>query len=111
VYYGSRLVAYNATRGGIARAAQVIAGLKPVLTVFGLRPALKGFHRQADAQRLGYVFQILGFSKLADLVAAELPPHPEIVQLQKGSRSAERSVGYDSRWHVADNVGLVSHLR
>lgn len=105
------LVDYVACIGGIQRAADLISGLKPVMSVTGLRAALKADTRRAAQQRLGFVLQTLEWPRLAAEVAKRLEqsddvlsPAPSLV-LQVGT-PIDRAAPSAQPWNVIDNIGL-----
>ena len=102
------LIAYYHAIGGVARAAEVIAGMKSSITVRGLRTALKAESESAIKQRLGYVFQTIGW----EAMAAEVQRHlghklaPAVLQ----PRAATRHGPINLPWNVIDNIGLKNQL-
>lgn len=99
------LIEYSHRIGGIARAADVISGMAPVLTVAGLREALARDPRHPAHQRLGYVLQTLGLKEsLIKEVMRHLPKLRRPVPLQTQLQCTVESV--IEPWQVIDNVGL-----
>jgi hypothetical protein len=109
------LVDYASRLGGIRRAADVIAGMKPVMSVAGLRAALKADTRRAVQQRLGYVLQTLEMPNLAAEVARRIEllnkAHPVgaavALQVRVPVDKAARAV---PPWNVFDNIALQGNL-
>lgn len=101
------LLAFQHCVGGVARAANVIAGLLPAMTVNGWRRALP-FSRVVVRQRTGYVLEALGARRFANLVQASLPSKLRSVLLQSATPSL--GTGGQLPWQVDDNVGLQGEL-
>ena len=103
------LIAYYHAIGGVARAAEVVAGMRSSITVRGLRTALKAEPESAVKQRLGYVFQTLGWEAMAAEVQRQLARKlaPAILQ----PRAATRQGSIALPWNVIDNIDLKSHLK
>lgn len=102
------LVVFNQCIGGTERAAQVILGLLPTMSAAGLRQALVAESRVAVKQRLGYIFEILGATKLANVVEASLPVRTLRILLQLATPSTGASV--IAPWGVVDNIELKAKL-
>ena len=102
------LTAYHHAIGGVARAAEVIAGMKSSITVRGLRAALKAEPESAIKQRLGYVFQTIGWEALAAEVQRHLARKLAPAVLQP--RTPMRHGAVALPWNVVDNIDLKSHL-
>lgn len=99
------LIEYSHRIGGVARAADVIAGMAPVLTVAGLRRALARDPRHLAHQRLGYILQTLGLKEpLVTEVARHLQKLSRPVPLQ--THLPYTAEGLIEPWFVIDNVGL-----
>lgn len=104
------LVAFNQRIGGISRAGEVILGMKPMLTVAGLRKALVAEPQTAVKQRLGYVLDLLGMNQLAKVVEKSLPARlaPTLLQSQgKAAAPSTPPTQVVGRWNVVDNLGLL----
>ena len=97
------LLAFHHCVGGVARAAEVVAGLVPAMTAEGWRRALP-FAPVVVRQRAGYVLDTLGAQRFAKLVQASLPSKLRPVLLQSATPS--RGTGGQLPWQVEDNVGL-----
>jgi predicted transcriptional regulator of viral defense system len=97
------LVSFQQSVGGVARAADVVAGLLPAMTTEGWRRALH-LENIAVKQRMGYVLEVLGAQKYAKLVEASMPAKLRQVRLQ----STMPSLGTDWQmpWQVEDNIRL-----
>ena len=59
------LIAFSDRIGGIRRVTDVIADLKGVINLVGLRAALRAETQTSIKQRLGYVLSILGLDRMA----------------------------------------------
>lgn len=93
--------------GGVARGAEVIAGLLPAMTAEGWRRALP-FSRVVVRQRTGYVLDALGAHRFTNLVQASLPSKLRPVLLQSATPSL--GMGVQLPLQVDDNVGLRGEL-
>ena len=102
------LVAFNQSIGGTERAAEVILGLLPTMSAAGLRQALVAESKVTVKQRLGYIFEILGATKLASVVEASLPARTMRILLQLAAPSTSASV--IAPWGVVDNIELKAKL-
>ena len=102
------LIAYYHAIGGVVRAAEVIAGMKSSMTVRGLRTALQAESQSAIKQRLGYVFQILGWKSFAAEVQRHLSRKlaPAVLQTRAPRLRGEIALP----WNVIDNIDLESNL-
>jgi hypothetical protein len=100
------LIAFNHRIGGISRAFEVIADLKSVMTVVGLRAALRAETQASVKQRLGYVLSSLGLERMAEEVRISLPKRLALTLLQTESPVAHGSRDACQPWMVLDNVGL-----
>lgn len=99
------LIEYSHSIGGVARAADVIAGMAPVLTVAGLRRALVPYPRHPAHHRLGYILHTLGLKEsLTTEVARHLPKLRRPVPLQTHLPYTVEDV--IEPWLVIDNMGL-----
>lgn len=102
------LIAYSHRIGGIRQVTQVIADLKPAMTLAGLRQALTAEAQTSVKQRFGYVLQTLGWERMAAEVHKDLPSRLAAVHLQTHVQ-ASRPVGSICQpWMVLDNIGLGS---
>ena len=104
------LVAFNASVGGIVRAAQVIFGLLPAMDIAGLKKALAAETTTTTKQRLGYILETIGASKLARIVAANLPERTARILLQPWAVSTKDRPGAVLPWNVMDNINLSKEL-
>jgi len=102
------LIAYSHRIGGISRASQVIADLKPVMTLAGLRQALAAETQTSVKQRLGYVLQSLGWESMAAEVHKDLPARLAVVPLQTHAQAGKLVGKTCQPWMVLDNIGLGS---
>ena len=101
------LLAFQHCVGGVARAAEVIAGLLPVMTASGWRRALP-LAPVAVRQRMGYVLTALGAHRFAKLVQASLPSKLRPVLLQYATPPL--GTGGPLPWRVEDNAELKGAL-
>jgi len=104
------LVVFNASVGGIARAAQVIAGLLPVMSSAGMKKALAVETTITVKQRLGYILETVGAPKLAKVVAASLPERTARILLQPWAVNTKDRPVTVSPWNVTDNIDLSKEL-
>ena len=104
------LVAFNWRIGGIRRAAQVIAGMKPVMTTTGLRQALAAEPQTAVKQRLGYVLEVLGMNQLAKVVEKALPARLALADLQTRGKARWVPGEAIAPWRVVDNIEFAKDL-
>ncbi len=102
------LIAYSHRIGGIDRAAHVIAGMKPSMTIAGLSKALRAETESAVKQRLGYVFQVLGWEKQATEVQRHLTGKLTPAVLQPRAETLRGAMVLP--WRVIDNVDLKDRL-
>lgn len=101
------LMTFQQSIGGVARAAEVIAGLLPAMTAEGWRRALP-FENTATKQRTGYVLEILGALKYAKIIEASLPAKLRQISLQSATPSL--GTGWQTTWQVEDNLRLKESL-
>lgn len=97
------LVAFEHCVGGIARAADIIAGLLSAMTNEGWHRALK-YAPLTVRQRTGYVLQTLGSQRFAQTIQKTLPSKLRCIRLQSSMPTC--SLDVKQPWHVLDNVGL-----
>lgn len=92
------LVRYPEHSGGIGRASELIAELKPKLTVTGFRRALAAPLETALLQRTGYLLEALGMEAQSRLVAAALKDR----RLQRTDLDVDNSISAmpRNRWNV-----------
>jgi AbiEi antitoxin C-terminal domain len=100
------LIAFSHRIGGVRRATEVIAELKGVMSVVGLRTALRAETQISVKQRLGYVFSILGLERMAEEARRSLPKRLAVALLQTQTPVAHRASDVHQPWMVLDNVGL-----
>ena len=96
------LIAFNHRIGGIARALEVIVGLKPQLSVTGLGHAIAAGVPTTVLQRAGYLFETSGWPAFAATVERALPARFPKTPLQ--TRGSRPNGTPDARWAVIDNV-------
>ena len=98
------LIRYAARIGGIGRAVETLRPLLPLIDQTELRAVLDAENQTATAQRLGYILEKTGKTKLAAIVAYWLPAQRPAILL--ASTSASRSSGpAASPWRIFDNSG------
>lgn len=101
------LIAFSHRIGGIRRAAEVIADLRPAITLAGLKEALNAESQTAVKQRLGYVLALLGLDRMAAEVQKGLSERLALVVLQTHAGSNYSKAGVSQPWMVLDNIDLV----
>lgn len=97
------LVRYAGSLGGIERAAETIQPMLPFMRASELRKTLEAEGELASAQRLGYLLQHAGATKLAKAVADGLPKTKKNVPLALGIK-AERDMPVDPTFNVIVNT-------
>jgi len=102
------LIAFSDRIGGIHRVIEVMADLKEVIGLVGLRAALSAEPQTSIKQRLGYVLTHLGLARMAEEVRRSLPKRLAVVALQTQAPVAQRPNHPRRPWMVLDNVGLDS---
>jgi len=100
------LIAFSYRLGGIRRVTEVVADLKRVMSLVGLRTALRAETQTSVKQRLGYVLSILGLDRMAEEVRRTLPKRLAVALLQSQAPVARRTRDVRQPWMVLDNVGL-----
>lgn len=96
------LIRYADRIGGIGRAVETIRPLLPRIGQTELRAVLEAEDETATAQRLGYVFEKTGQSKLAAVIDNWLPARRRAIPLaMTADRRSEAPLA--ARWHVRDN--------
>lgn len=98
------LIAFSHRLGGIERALDVIKGLKETMTVTGMRSAIGAGVPVTILQRIGYVFEMLRFDSLADLVQSALPISFPPALLQAHGQRAQGPAR--EPWAIVDNLKL-----
>jgi hypothetical protein len=96
------LVRYAARIGGIDRAAEAIKPLLPKLRVRELKRVLNVGNMPPIAQRLGFVFEVIGAKRLADAAYNWLPDKLTTVPLSP-MRSERSNFQLIERWQVLNN--------
>ena len=98
------LIRYATSIGGIERAAETIGPLLPVLRARELKRVLEAENEPAIAQRLGFVIEVGGAKKLAQVIYDWLPDKLVTVPLSplKGER---KNIPVVERWQVLNNSG------
>ena len=99
------LIRYAARIGGIGRAAETIALLLSLMRPAELRRVLKIEDEPATAQRLGFVLENLGATKLTKIVQDWLPSALILVPLVPGLRSNAPEI---KRWRILNNAGEIA---
>jgi hypothetical protein len=97
------LVRYAGSLGGIERAAETVQPMLPLMRVSELRKTLEAESELASAQRLGFIFQHAGATKIAKAVADCLPKTKKNVPLALGIM-AERDMPVDPTFNVIINA-------
>ena len=96
------LVTYAPRIGGIERAVETLIPLLPLMRTAELKHVLEVENRTASAQRLGYILEKAGNSKLAELVHAWLPRQLPVIPLAVAAPSRANDVVV-GRWRITDN--------
>lgn len=102
------LIVFGHAIGGIARAAEVIDGMRKSMTAAGMRQALASESRNPVKQRLGYVLEVLGMEKLVPAVWHSIHSEAKSIMLQTHTVGAPARGTTPSRWKVIDNIGLAA---
>lgn len=100
------LIAFSHRIGGIPRVTEVIENLKGMMSLVGLRTALRAETQTSVKQRLGYVLSILGLDRMAEEVQRSLPERLAVVILQTQAPLARGTSNARQPWMVLDNIGL-----
>jgi AbiEi antitoxin C-terminal domain len=100
------LIAFSHRIGGIRRVTEVIADLKGMMSLVGLRTALRAETQTSVKQRLGYVLSILGLDRMAEEVRRSLPKRLAVAPLQTQAPVSRGASDAHQPWMVLDNVGL-----
>ncbi len=98
------LIRYATRIGGIERAAETIVPLLPVLRASALKRALVAENEPTVAQRLGFVLETGGATRLAQVVHDWLPKQLKPVPLSSLS-GARKGVPIIERWQILNNSG------
>jgi hypothetical protein len=105
------LVAYAHRIGGIARAVETIADLRPKITRKGLVRALNAQQETPNKQRLGFILQTLGWQDMCGVVAASLTGRRLPVMLQTHTPVNKGVKVADPQWMVVDNISMAPALQ
>jgi hypothetical protein len=105
------LIAFSDRIGGIRRVTDVIADLKGVISLVGLRAALRAETQTSTKQRLGYVLNVLGLDRMAEEVRRTLPKRVAVAPLQTQAPAVRGANDARRPWMVIDNVGLDNERR
>jgi hypothetical protein len=97
------LIRYAGRIGGIGRAVETLRPLLPKISPTELRQVLQAEAEVATAQRLGYVLEKLGQTKLADVVDEWLPRR-RLIPLA-GNATGGKEQSRSARWQVQDGTG------
>lgn len=96
------LMRFVKASGHLDHVASVIAQLVPLLNPEGLVSALKVVHDIPNAQRLGYLLDVLRQRKLSTPVHRWVKPHIERFQPLRPGQSVD-DAGENKRWHLLIN--------
>jgi predicted transcriptional regulator of viral defense system len=99
------LVRYSARMGGISRVAETIAPMVPNMDKGRLEEALEAANEPALGQRLGYVLEFLGGTKLAQTIEEWLPASPPWALLELGTPNRTNAI--ISRWRLRANARIL----
>ncbi len=104
------LLRYAHRIGGAGRAVETIRQLLPAMRPTRLAAALRAKGELANAQRLGYVLEMLGQDRLARTVGAFLPRRRAPVFLEtRADKSASHADSTSERWSVIVNAAVATH--
>lgn len=96
------LIAFSHRLGGIERALEVIKGLEGAMTVRGMQSAIRAGVPVTVLQRIGYVFEMLRFDSLVNVVQRALPKRFPPALLQTHGQRAE---GLSREpWSIVNNL-------
>jgi hypothetical protein len=98
------LITYAPRIGGIERTVETLAPLIPLMRGPELQRVLEAEDRTATAQRLGYLLERAGNSKLAEIVHAWLPRQIPVIPLAVAAPSHTKDAVV-ARWKLFDNSG------
>ncbi len=98
------LVRYAPRIGGIGRTLETLRPLLPQIHAPELREVLETENEIATAQRLGYVIEMAGHAKLADVIQKWLPGKRPLTPLVP-TPTRPQEAPLTSRWRVLDNSG------
>ncbi len=96
------LVQYATRIGGIDRAAETIAPLLPKLQLRNLKRVLNAENAPTIAQRLGFILEVMGAKRLADVVYDWLPDNLTAIPLSP-IKKERRNSQMAERWRVVNN--------
>lgn len=105
------LVSYAHRIGGIARAMETIADLRPKISRKRLVRALRAEQETPNKQRLGFILQALGWQDMCDVVAASLTGRRLPVMLQTHTPVNKGVKVADPQWMVVDNISMEPALQ
>jgi hypothetical protein len=96
------LIRYATSIGGIERAAETISPLLPLLRARELKRVLEAENEIATTQRLGFVLEVGGANRLAQVIHDKLPEKLALVPLSPLQGNREKFPVVD-RWQVLNN--------
>ena len=102
------LVRYAPRIGGIGRAVETLRPLLSQIRRPELNAVLDAEDETTTAQRLGFILEKAGQSKLADLVAAWLSGRRQPFISMVPTKVDRQAAAVSSRWRVLDNSGEFS---
>jgi hypothetical protein len=98
------LIRYESRIGGIGGVIETLAPLLPLMRPGELSRVLNAEDEPTIAQRMGYIFERLGASRLADTIRQSLPRSLALVPLSS-PRAYPGGDGESKQWRVLDNSG------
>jgi AbiEi antitoxin C-terminal domain len=98
------LVRYASRIGGLGRARETLVPLLPLMRIHEMKRVLEAENETSAAQRLGYIIEQSGNSRLADVIHTWLPPHPPSIQLVPTAVKS-RNASLNPKWRLLINSG------
>ena len=97
------LVRYASRMGGLARAVETLAPLLALLRTSDMKHVLETEHEISTAQRLGYILEQAGNTKLADAIYDWLPSRMAVIPLVATPIGAIKAPTI-KRWQLLNNA-------
>jgi len=98
------LIRYASRIGGLGRARETLVPLLPLMRIPEMKKLLEAENETSTAQRLGYIIERSGNSKLAEIVHDWLPsPLPLIPLVSAAGKPANAPV--IAKWRLLNNYG------
>jgi len=96
------LVRYASRIGGIGRAIETLSPLIPLMRVPELKRLLEAEHETSTPQRLGYIIERCGNSKLAEAIRAWLPSQLPLIPLAP-TKHRLKNAPVIERWRLVND--------